>query len=173
MKAQDEAKPLVSCHLVSTAARHCQMLGYHRESTYKKDHDINSENKRRLFWTLYVFDKTMSLLLGRASYIQDFDMDVKIPNSSSNPALKPWDQAFEYMITLADVEGQIYNRLYSASALKASTEERTKAVNDLMALMDGCRDRRNKVSPSQDEWPARQKLTPRRHTDRSFKGRPP
>lgn len=146
MKAQDEAKPLVSCHLVSTAARHCQMLGYHRESTYKKDSDVNSEHKRRLFWTLYVFDKTMSLLLGRASYIQDFDMDVNVTSLSSNPALRAWDEAFEYMIRLAKVEGEIYNRLYSASALKASAEERTKAVNELIIAMEDCQKRRDAVS---------------------------
>lgn len=146
MKAQGESKPLVCCQLVSAAARHSQMLGYHRESTYKKDQDKNADNKRRIFWCIYVFDKTMSLLLGRASYIPDFDIDVQYPVSNSDPAIRPWDDAFNYTIKLSELEGQVYNKLYSASALNASSSERMKRIQDLESDMEKCRASRNSVS---------------------------
>lgn len=125
--------------------RHCQILGYHRESTYKKDTDGNASNKRRLFWTNYVFDKTMSLLLGRASYIQDFDIDVQISVPSLDPTIRPWDEAFIWMIKLAQVEGKIYNDLYSATALKATHAERSKHILDLKLAIEQCQKGRYEV----------------------------
>ncbi|KAJ5096908.1 hypothetical protein N7456_007629 [Penicillium angulare] len=154
MKAQDESKPLVCCQMVSAAARHSQMLGYHRESTYKRDQDRNSENKRRIFWCIYVFDKMMSLLLGRASYIQDFDIDVQWPSSASDPTIRPWDDAFCYMIRLSSVQDQIYNKLYSASALKAEPSERAKRIQELELEMEKCRKQRFEIDPSTIDNPS-------------------
>ncbi|KAJ5343677.1 uncharacterized protein N7506_003501 [Penicillium brevicompactum] len=145
LKAQDEANPLMGCHLISTAVRHCQMLGYHRESAYKNPKDEDASNKRRIFWTIYVFDKTMSLLLGRASYLQDFDMDVKTPAASSDPAISPWDEAFYWMIKLAEVQGNTYNKLYSPAAIKHSSQERLNDINNLKAAIEECRHGRDNI----------------------------
>lgn len=135
----------MGCHLISTAVRHCQMLGYHRESAYKNPKDEDASNKRRIFWTIYVFDKTMSLLLGRASYLQDFDMDVKTPAASSDPAISPWDEAFYWMIKLAEVQGNTYNKLYSPAAIKHSSQERLNDINNLKAAIEECRHGRDNV----------------------------
>lgn len=135
----------MGCHLISTAVRHCQMLGYHRESTYKNPKEEDANNKRRVFWTLYVFDKTMSLLLGRASYIQDFDVDVKTPSISSDAAIRPWDEAFYWMIKLAEIQGSTYNNLYSASALKRTSSERLGDIHSLKLAVEECQQGRTKV----------------------------
>ena len=87
----------------------------------------------------------MSLLLGRASYIQDFDIDVRYATSSSDPAIRPWDDSFIYMIELARVEGQVYNRLYSAAALKATSSERTEHINNLETALQQCQKHRLEV----------------------------
>lgn len=147
MKAQDDSSPLMCCHLVSTASRHCQMLGYHRESTYKEG-DSNANDKRRLFWTLYTYDKSMSLLLGRASYIQDFDIDVKLPPKNLVPKHRPWDEAFVEMIKMSEIGGNVYNKLYSATASKASFSERISIIQDLKSSLEECRERRYKVNKS-------------------------
>ncbi|CAG8921600.1 unnamed protein product [Penicillium salamii] len=153
LKAQDEANPLMGSHLLSTATRHCQMLGYHRESTYKNVKDENSSNKRRLFWTIYVFDKAMSLLSGRASYLQDFDMDVKTPAPSSDPAIRPWDEAFCSMIQLAGIQGSTYNKLYSPSAIKHSRSQRLDDIKGLKLAIEGCRQGRDKIDYSYVDQP--------------------
>ncbi|CAI7638861.1 unnamed protein product [Penicillium bialowiezense] len=145
LKAQDEANPLAGCHLLSTAVRHCQMLGYHRESAYKNPKDEDASNKRRIFWTIYVFDKTMSLLLGRASYLQDFDIDVKTPSASSDPALRPWDEAFYWMIKLSEVQGNTYNKLYSPAAIKHSSSERLNDIRNLRTAIEECRRGRDEI----------------------------
>ena len=131
--------------MISTAVRYCQMLGYHRESTFKNSKDENSSSKRRVFWTIYVFDKTMSLLLGRASYLQDFDMDVKPPAPSSDPKICPWDEAFCSMIELAGIQGDTYNKLYSPSAMKHSSSERLKDIKRLKLAIEECKRGRDKV----------------------------
>ncbi|KAJ5806376.1 fungal-specific transcription factor domain-containing protein [Penicillium pulvis] len=153
LKAQDESKPLVCCQLVSAAARHCQMLGYHRESTYQRENDAIAENKRRIFWCIYVFDKSMSLLLGRASYIQDFDIDVRLPSSNLDPAIRPWDEAVCYIIKLARFQGQIYNKLYSASALKATASERVMLIQELELEMQECHRQRYMIDTSKVSQP--------------------
>ncbi|CAG7998278.1 unnamed protein product [Penicillium olsonii] len=153
LKAQDEADPLTGCHMISTAVRYCQMLGYHRESTFKNSKDENSSSKRRVFWTIYVFDKTMSLLLGRASYLQDFDMDVKPPAPSSDPKICPWDEAFCSMIELAGIQGDTYNKLYSPSAMKHSSSERLKDIKRLKLAIEECKRGRDKIDYSKADQP--------------------
>ncbi|KAH8680093.1 hypothetical protein BGZ60DRAFT_401267 [Tricladium varicosporioides] len=131
IKAQDDGKPLLCCTLISAAASHCQTLGYHREMMYQNDRSGNAENVRRLFWTIYVFDKNMSLLFGRASNIQDFEIDGQYPVHSADPALRPWDESFIMGIKLAKLQGRIYDRLYSAAVLKITTSERMECINEL------------------------------------------
>ncbi|PYI13121.1 hypothetical protein BO99DRAFT_453747 [Aspergillus violaceofuscus CBS 115571] len=151
LKAQDEAKPLAGCYLLSAAVRHCQVLGYHRELTYRKDPDGNAHSKRRLFWTLYVTDKKMSLLLGRASYIQDHDIDAAVPVVSSDPAIRPWDEAFGWMIKFARIEGRIYDELYSAVACTIPSPERSQRMHALKAAMEECRRGRDEVGFSEPD----------------------
>jgi len=117
------------------AASHCQILGYHRERTYQNDRTVNAEAMRRLFWTLYVFDKNMSLLWGRASCIQDLEIDSQYPALPTDPALRPWDLSFLVAIKLAKLQGQIYNSLYSVSALKVGRTERTRHIDELAASL--------------------------------------
>jgi hypothetical protein len=62
--------------MMSAAAGLCQNLGYHRYSTMKDDSVEDRNCKIHVFWMIYMFDKTMSLRLGRASIIQDFDIEL-------------------------------------------------------------------------------------------------
>jgi hypothetical protein len=136
IKSQDKAKPLLCCTFISAAASHCQMLGYHREFTYQNDRTGNAENTRRLFWTVYVFDKNMSLLLGRGSNIQDFEIDCRHPAFSTNPAFRPWDESFIMGIKLAKLQGQIYDRFYSAAALNLGSSDSVQHINELAASLE-------------------------------------
>ncbi|KAJ9267954.1 transcriptional regulator family: Fungal Specific TF [Paecilomyces variotii] len=136
IKAQEEAKPFLYCTLISSAATHCQTLGYHREITYQQPRTESSDNIRRLFWTVYAFDKNISLLLGRASRIQDFDIDAGYPEASSDPTLRPWDESFILGIKLASLQGQIYTALYSATGLKKSLSERSADISRLSSLLE-------------------------------------
>lgn len=127
-KAQDQAKSHLSCTLISTAASHCRILGHGGESTYRTGNEVS----RRLFWTTYVSEKHASLLFGRASSIQENDIDVAYPALSEDPLTRPWDELFIMGIKFAQIQGQIYDRLYSTCALKMSIPERTRKINALV-----------------------------------------
>ncbi|KAJ2984678.1 hypothetical protein NUW58_g5933 [Xylaria curta] len=133
--AQNEAKPFLACTLASVAASHCQVLGYHREKMYQGDHTEVSQTKRRLFWSLYVFNKNTSLLLGRSSSFQDIEIDVQYPPLSTDKGHKPWDEWFHLAIRLAKVQEQIYDKLYSPTGLQSDVEERRHHIESLEIVL--------------------------------------
>ncbi|THX04745.1 hypothetical protein D6D17_05495 [Aureobasidium pullulans] len=69
--------------LASKASALCQTLGYHRTVTSHDRVVTNSKYTRFLFWTTYYLDKSLSLRLGRASTIQDWDVTAIPPSASS------------------------------------------------------------------------------------------
>jgi hypothetical protein len=122
------------------------MLGYHRESTYQKEPSNIAEARRRIFWTLYIFDKNTSLLLGRSAKMQDVDIDVEIPVLSNDRGQRPWDKWLLLAIKLAKTQGQIYDLLYSASALQATSTERKLRIDSLIPVMHDWRSDLESVS---------------------------
>uniref|UniRef100_A0A098DFN8 Xylanolytic transcriptional activator regulatory domain-containing protein n=2 Tax=Gibberella zeae (strain ATCC MYA-4620 / CBS 123657 / FGSC 9075 / NRRL 31084 / PH-1) TaxID=229533 RepID=A0A098DFN8_GIBZE len=133
LKIQNESRPVLARTLVNAGLSHCQMLGYHREITYQKDQSGFAEHKRRLFWTLYVCDKTNSLHLGNASRMQDFEVDAQYPSIPVDVAEKPWIELFHLVIRLAKIQGLIFDKLYSVAALQAPAIERRQWIDTLVA----------------------------------------
>ncbi|OJJ65052.1 hypothetical protein ASPSYDRAFT_39849 [Aspergillus sydowii CBS 593.65] len=131
IKAQDEANVLLSSTLISVASRHCLVLGYHRSLTYQNQKADMASNICRLFWTVYLLDKNMSLLLGRASCIQDYDIDVPYPTCTGDLVTRAWDEGWIAFLSLGRLQGQIYDRVYSAAALKLAPEVRAHSINEL------------------------------------------
>ncbi|KAM0431868.1 hypothetical protein ACHAPT_005121 [Fusarium lateritium] len=153
IKAQNQSKPRLCCNLIASAASHCQILGYHRESTHQKDSSGNADSKRRLFWTLYLLDKSSSLLLGRAAKFQDFDIDAGYPALSPDPAQRPWDECLHLSIRLAKIQGQVYDRLYSAGALRATPTERKKHIDSLTLDLHKWRENIDQLDGSRVNYP--------------------
>ncbi|PYH93987.1 hypothetical protein BO71DRAFT_450350 [Aspergillus ellipticus CBS 707.79] len=136
LKAQGEAKPHLYWNLVSTAVTHCQSLGYHRKLTYRSISSGKAESIRRLFWTVYTFDKNMSLVLGRVSNMQNLEIDTHHPTVSTNPALRAWDKSFLMGIRLAELQGRIFDGLYSTATMARATSERARLISDLAITME-------------------------------------
>jgi hypothetical protein len=112
----------------------------------KNDSKDDRETKIYIFWMIYFFDKSMSLRLGRASFIQDFDISLTNPddthmyvNISTRNIWTDTDTILPYRLTywikVARVQGETYQNLYSPAAFLKSPEERTRIasrlVNDL------------------------------------------
>tara|TARA_R110002003_G_scaffold42_13_gene3147 strand:- start:3897 stop:4814 length:918 start_codon:yes stop_codon:yes gene_type:complete len=74
--AVEMCKPSLCWVMTSMAATLCQSLGYHRWQTMKDDTEAERNKKVHIFWMIYMFDKTMSLRMGRASCIQDWDISL-------------------------------------------------------------------------------------------------
>ena len=88
-------------------------------------------NMRRLFWTIYSFDRNVSLLMGRASCLQDIEIDTSHQELSADPSARPWDKPFIMGIKMARHQGQIYSRLYSTAALAGDPAERAQHIREL------------------------------------------
>lgn len=113
----------------------CQTLGFHRESFLSNDPPALAEAKRQAFWMLYTMDKNLALSLGRTSHFKDDDIDCRIFNISNDPRQAPWDLGNREYINFAKLQGSVYERLYSAKAMRQSAEERTEAVDELAAAL--------------------------------------
>lgn len=135
IKAHSEAKPSLCFNLLSAAISHCHLLGLHREKTYSNRATSDNRRIRRVFWTLYIFDKNTSLLFGRSSLIQDPEVDVSYPEVSSQEGMKPWDESFLKFIELARLHGQTYQDLFSIKALADTVTARSLCAHALTMAM--------------------------------------
>ncbi|EAW14817.1 putative C6 transcription factor [Aspergillus clavatus NRRL 1] len=130
------SKPSFAWTLTSTAARLCQTLGYHRGSFM--DQNSNKKGKERelrLFWTVYCLDKGLSLRLGRASTIQDYD--TTLPNSfGAYAAEEPWRKIYQLWVKMATIQGKVYEQLYSPAGLGQAEHERVFCARQLASEME-------------------------------------
>lgn len=134
--AQDKTD-VNACRLnASCAARHAISLGLHRKSSYAGLSEQEADERCRFFWSIYNHDKSVSLTLGQPSILQDHDIDVEVYRPSPNIAFAPYDRANAAFHRFARIEGMIYNRLYSASALKKSNEERLAIAGELSQTLE-------------------------------------
>lgn len=148
MHAHSKASWFLCSTLLSAALNHCQLLGYHRETTYTKKSVSESRNTRRVFWTLYIFDRSISLLFGRSPRLNDADIDTRWLEPAPNPGANPWDRSFVAFIQLAKLQGQIYGQLYSAEASKYQLAKKIQHVDHFSALLDRWKHDLNNVERS-------------------------
>ncbi|KAH8434509.1 putative C6 transcription factor [Aspergillus melleus] len=128
------SKPSFALTLTSTASRLCQTLGYHRASSMENDSAAVKEHKNRLFWSIYCIDKALSLRLGRASTIQDYDISLSW-ESSTLVGLEPYRDIYMLWIRLAKIQGKVYEKLYSPAALCQPETERVGHARQLASDM--------------------------------------
>jgi hypothetical protein len=130
-------RPSLAWVLVSHAAGLCQNLGYHRHHTMKGDTEADRRDKIYMFWMIFMFDKQLSLRLGRASLIQDWDMSLPLV-TPSDPDLQ-WFEAGEimnYWVRVAQIQGQTYEKLFSPSAFLGTPEQRMRTAVGLIGSMN-------------------------------------
>jgi hypothetical protein len=137
-------KPSLCWTMISTAAHLSQNLGYHRYQTMKEDSEEDRNAKIHVFWFIYVMDKTLSLRLGRASIIQDWDMSLPYPNIDSDHARfgslvqqgQKGDELLLYWIKIAQIQGKVYEKLFSSAAFLTPMNERVHTANELVAELN-------------------------------------
>lgn len=110
--AIDVCRPSVAWHLVSVAAQLCQTGGYHRVECLATDHPQLARKKTMIFWQIYTLDKSLSLRLGRASAISDYD--ISIPRVYNFHGLLPIGASADYTglwLKIAEIQGRVYEQL--------------------------------------------------------------
>ncbi|KAH7071970.1 fungal-specific transcription factor domain-containing protein [Paraphoma chrysanthemicola] len=135
--AIEMCKPSLCWVMTSMAASLCQSLGYHRWQTMKDDPVEERNKKVHIFWMIYMFDKTMSLRMGRASVIQDWDISLPyFTEAMVTPGGPDGKEMLAYWIKVARVQGQTYEKLFSPAAFLRSAEERARTAVDLVNAMN-------------------------------------
>ncbi|KAI9685189.1 MAG: hypothetical protein M1822_004776 [Bathelium mastoideum] len=113
-------------------------FSWHRSSSMKNDNESMRQQKGLIFWMLYIIDKSLSLRLGQASLIQDYDIDLPFPrenqsgSSASLSRIGLWANS-------ARVMGLVYQQLYSPGALKQTDAARFQAVQQLLQEVETIR----------------------------------
>lgn len=110
------SKPVLCWSLASKASEICQTLGYHRKTAAGVQGSEVSKYMQFLFWSVYYVDKTLSLRLGRASTIPDWEISVDLPAPPSADQ-EPILAYFVLWIKLARCQGNIYEMLYSPGSM--------------------------------------------------------
>lgn len=128
------SKPSFAWTLISTAAQLCQTLGYHRASSMENDSQEVQENKHRLFWSVYCLDKGLSLRLGRASTIQDYDIS-STPTFNRADISGFWKTVYYLWIALSRIQGKVYELLYSPAGLSQPEAQRIDHARRLASEM--------------------------------------
>ena len=144
--AIEVSRPSLAWQLNTTAAQLCQDLGYHRvtggtvevsspggSKSTSTNHDSNTvlnDKKAILFWFSYMLDRGLALRLGRAPTIQDFDVTVpRVIGQVNAPDM--WKEVLRLWIAHADIQGQIYERLYSPASLGHPVGQRVEVARRL------------------------------------------
>ena len=78
---------------ISTVARHSLILRHHRGIIVLALFVIEMLRVRRLPWHVYLSNKSPVLNLGRASSMQDFDVEIELYPVSQDPGMSTWHSA--------------------------------------------------------------------------------
>ncbi|OLN82133.1 putative transcriptional regulatory protein C11D3.07c 4, partial [Colletotrichum chlorophyti] len=138
--AMEVAKPSLAWTLNVAAAQLCQTLGYHRVASVKNGNQEDEVCRMFLFWSVYFVDKSLSLRLGRPSAIQDYDITIPYPSSTSklHGALMSY---FCLWVTVAGIQGKTYEKLYSPEAIAQPSLVREARARGLAAELHDVRER--------------------------------
>ncbi|KAJ6438140.1 retrovirus polyprotein [Purpureocillium lavendulum] len=131
LDSQLRGKKMLQWNLISAAAKHCLALGYHRRDTFVNLAFSESESMLRLFWHVFMSDASLSLTLGRAPIIQEYDVDAPALTVSKDPKRAAWDEAFVSFVRFSSIQASIYRQLYSPMSRGIDTVERQQVVMNL------------------------------------------
>ncbi|KAF4441897.1 hypothetical protein F53441_11857 [Fusarium austroafricanum] len=144
------SKPSLSWTLSCKASELCQTLGYHRISTMKSDKPREAQRKQFLFWNAYFIDKSLSLRLGRASTIQDWDVTVPLPTTTPVNST-PLSAFISLWVATARCQGHIYELLYSPDSMTQSADVRRFRVQKLVGDLEEISRRSKELSKSREK----------------------
>lgn len=112
-----------------------QALGLHKAHLQDPENNVLIRRKARLFATIYVADKMLSLRLGRASLIRDEEVphDIRMLMRGVNTA--PYRLPMQWL-ELARIQGMVYDQLYSPRALQQTREVKKTLATALLQKVD-------------------------------------
>ncbi|KAK9780680.1 putative Transcription factor domain-containing protein [Seiridium cardinale] len=132
--AIESAQLTLAWQLSSLACQLCLKSGYHRQSIDLNETEDVNKKRAVLFWVAYALDKNLSLRLGRSAVLQDS----KITLSRTLEPFEQFDnqrQTLQNWLIHAQVQGRVYEDLYSPTALSGSAEKRLRTAFDCISTL--------------------------------------
>ncbi|KAI0145514.1 hypothetical protein GGR57DRAFT_480430 [Xylariaceae sp. FL1272] len=127
-----EGHSAVAWRLISGSARACLDLGLHRMPS-----DVNVDKidrKTSLFWHVYAWDKLLAMTCGRTPTIHHYDVSNGL-HLFDVPRLSVRNVLYGAFVDFAVVTGEIHKSLFSASAYRASQQDRIQDVSQFAARL--------------------------------------
>ena len=146
-KAREDSSVKRAWSYTSCAARHVLNLGWHRRATFAGLTPVQARQRLRLFWNIYGLEKSLALTLGHTATMRDDDIDTGPVPPNPDVRFRAWDEAINCNAKIARIEGYIFDRLYTASALTKPAEERVVIVQELANTLEKCIYNDRPVSP--------------------------
>lgn len=117
---------------IGAAARLAMSLGLHRTIVDSHLSPSEVEERRNVFWVLYIFDRSVSLRLGRPPTIHENDCDIAEPAPASAYQPSKVGDGFAHLVKLNRIKSEIYLKLYSIPSLtRGSGRERIANIQNL------------------------------------------
>lgn len=138
---QATVNPEGSFLLIGAAARIATSLGLHRKLEGFGLSQAELEQRQRVFWVMYVFEKDLCIRIGRPSAIDDCDVGISIltepcdeeiaisVGSSERVTFYP----FQHMCALAVIQSKVYRDLYAVHSRIGTTTERLESISKVDA----------------------------------------
>lgn len=126
-------RPNLSFSLLGATIKISQSLGLHRQYQRRNTEDI--EESKRVWWTIYTWDRFASITYGRPLGINDKDCNLEMPEDIlENPKFIVSDSDQRNMICYSTYQREL-NRLYllASPALKAIFGSRTFGSSEQLA----------------------------------------
>lgn len=131
-----EDRPNAAYNISGLACRLCYQFGLHQQSRWEEPADsYYTHMKQRILWTTYFVDRRIALSCGRPFGMNDSDItvdfpaylddkqvwpDAPLPRENLQTSFLPYMQC---MVAFARFSGDIWEKVFSASAASNSAEE--------------------------------------------------
>jgi len=124
--------------LISMAVKLAQDMNLHRRG----NHGVVSadlEQRKCVFWLLYIYDKDISIRTHNPPAQDDDDMDIDLPLETIDLNHSRLNEVNFYNnhIGLSIIQGQIYKCLLSTRAQRSSEIDRLRSAKDLISMLEG------------------------------------
>ncbi|KFY37997.1 hypothetical protein V494_04549 [Pseudogymnoascus sp. VKM F-4513 (FW-928)] len=123
--------------LISIAVKLAQGMKLHRRGHQLGIAASEMEQRKRVFWLVYIYDKDISIRTHNPPAQDDDDMDVDLPIESidlHHDRLKE-DNFYINHIGLSIIQGQIYKQLLSIRAKKSPEIDRLRTAKELVITL--------------------------------------
>ncbi|KAH7245479.1 hypothetical protein BKA59DRAFT_475858 [Fusarium tricinctum] len=122
----------MSWNTLAAAAQMCQTLGFARDILPRPETREAKQRRAKLVWYLHMNDKMLALRLSRPALIRDGEITLNFEaleadgSDGPTPVIGKWAR-------ICDLQGRIYDNLYSPRALLQSDSQREAQARNLAA----------------------------------------